>query len=131
MTKKSILIFSNLKKASKVFDRFRKRLNDDQDKYGAVQAFEFCYELAWKAMAKVLDSENNPGFSPKDTVRKAVKLNLISNFEIWLHFHELRNLTVHTYNEDNLEEIIESFDDFSRELNLLILNLEQYETVTT
>lgn len=44
--KKQVLIFSNLKKASKVFEKFRKRLNDDQDKFGAVQAFEFCYKLA-------------------------------------------------------------------------------------
>lgn len=131
MEKKSVLMFSNLKKATQIFERFRKRLNDDQDKSGAVQAFEFCYELAWKAMAKVLDSENNSAFSPKDAIRKAVKLNLISDFEIWLKFHELRNLTVHTYNEDNLEEIIESFEDFSRELNLLISSLEKYETVAT
>ena len=131
MTKAPALIFTNLKRASKVFERFRKRLNDDQDKSGAVQAFEFCYELAWKAMSKVLESENSPTFSPKDAIRKAVKLGLISGFEIWLKFHELRNLTVHTYDEDNLEEIVSSFDDFSAELNLLISNLEKYETVTT
>lgn len=81
-------------------------------------------------MAKVLDSEGSSAFSPKDAIRKAVKLNLISNFEIWLKFHELRNLTVHTYNEDNLEEIIAAFDIFSSELTLLILNLEKYETIT-
>lgn len=37
---------SYFKKAQAVFEKFRQNLTTDQEKAGAVQSFEFCYELA-------------------------------------------------------------------------------------
>ncbi len=43
---------SKLIKAQQVFERFRTDMKDDRDQAGAVQAFEFCYELSWKMMRR-------------------------------------------------------------------------------
>lgn len=45
---------TSLLKARTVFERFRSDMKDDRDEAGAVQAFEFCYELTWKTLKKEL-----------------------------------------------------------------------------
>lgn len=113
-----------IKKAQNVFEKFRQNLNTDQEKAGAVQAFEFCYELAWKLMKRVLESRGLEVGSPKDTFRKAFEEGLIEDPEIWFEFQRKRNLSSHTYNEDNLDIIVDSFDQFSLKLSNLLLKLE-------
>ena len=113
-----------IEKAQKVFEKFRKNLGTDQEKAGAVQAFEFCYELAWKLMKRFLKLRGQETGSPKDTFRKAFQEKIISDPELWFEFQKLRNLTVHTYNEENLDLIVASFDRFSEELHLLLSRIE-------
>jgi hypothetical protein len=48
--------------------------------------------------------------------------------EKWFHFQQLRNLTTHTYEYENMKKIIESFDDFSKELGLVISKWGKYVT---
>lgn len=113
-----------LLKAQAVFEQFRIDMVDDRDKAGAVQAFEFCYELAWKLMKKVLESRGQEVGSPKDTFRKAAIEGLIDNPELWFEFQQKRNLTTHTYERANLQLIVNTFDLFSEELKSLILRIE-------
>jgi len=114
----------SLLKAQSRFELFRKKLVTDQDKAGAIQAFEFCYELAWKTMRKALALRGIEVNSPRETFREASREHFIPNPEPWFEFLKKRNLTVHTYDEENAEEIIRSFDSFSIELAQLIRNLE-------
>ncbi len=111
---------SNILKAQEVFERFRKNMFDDQSKAGAVQAFEFSYELSWRLMKRVLESRGLEVGSPKDTFRKAVHEQLIDDPEVWFDFQKKRNLTVHTYKEENLENVISIFDTFSIEMDKFI-----------
>ena len=111
-------------KAREVFESFRKDMVTERDKAGAVQAFEFSYELAWKLMKRVLESRGLEVGSPKDTFRQAVHERLIENPEIWFEFQKKRNLTVHTYRDENLENILSIFDIFSAELNKFIEKLK-------
>lgn len=113
-----------IKKAQAVFEKFRQNLNSEQEKAGAVQSFEFCYELAWKLMKRILESRGLEVGSPKDTFRKAWEEGLITNPEIWFEFQQKRNLSVHTYNQDCLEDIIKSFESFSYELALFLNKAE-------
>lgn len=115
---------SKVIKARDVFERFRKNLVTDQDKAGAVQAFEFSYELSWKIMKRVLQSRGLEVGSPKDTFRKAVHEKLIDDPEIWFEFQKKRNLTTHIYDEEELEVVLSIFDHFSFELNKLIDRLK-------
>ena len=116
---------SKLKKAKNVFEEFRIDLQSDRDKAGAIQAFEFCYELSWKTMKRVLGLRGQETGSPKDTFRKAAEEKLIDDPELWFEFQKKRNLTSHTYERENLELIVSIFDVFSKEMDKLIIRIEQ------
>ena len=119
--------FEQLIKAQQVFEEFRQNMVTNRDKAGAIQAFEFCYELSWKAMKKALDLLGQESASPKDTFRKAAKEKIISDPEIWFEFQMKRNLTVHTYRQENIDSIIGIFDLFSTEFNSLITKIKELE----
>jgi nucleotidyltransferase substrate binding protein (TIGR01987 family) len=119
-----ILDISKLIKAQHVFERFRIDMKDDRDKAGAVQAFEFCYELCWKMMKRFLTLRGQETGSPKDTFRKAALEKLIDDPEVWFEFQKKRNLTTHTYEQENLEAIVNIFDHFSQEMAILIKRLQ-------
>ncbi|MBA3239089.1 MAG: nucleotidyltransferase substrate binding protein [Parachlamydiaceae bacterium] len=114
-------------KAREIFERFRIGMQDDRDQAGAIQAFEFCYELAWKMMKRVLESRGLEVGSPKDTFRKAALEKLIDDPELWFEFQKKRNLTSHTYEQENVETILTIFDVFSKELDQFIQRLRALE----
>lgn len=49
---------SHILKAQQLFESFRRDLTTDKDKTAVVQTFEFCYELSWKLMNRVLRSRS-------------------------------------------------------------------------
>ena len=58
-------------KAFKKFESFRQNLNTEQEQAGAIQAFEYCYELSWKYMRKLLAVRGKIVNSPRETFRMA------------------------------------------------------------
>jgi hypothetical protein len=42
---------------------------NDYEKTGAIKAFEFCYELSWKTLKKVLEIQGKEVNNPRDTFR--------------------------------------------------------------
>ena len=119
--------YSKLIKAQCMFEKFRQDMQDERDQAGAIQAFEFCYELAWKMMKRFLESRGAEVGSPKDTFRKAALERLIDDPELWFEFQMKRNLTSHTYEYENVIAILEIFDLFSQELEKLILRFKEFE----
>ena len=115
---------TKLIKAQQIFEKFRQGMEDDRDKAGAIQAFEFCYELSWKMMKRFLAARGQDTGSPKDTFRKAAIEKLIDDPEVWFEFQKKRNLTTHTYEQENLEAIVAIFDHFSQEMKTLIEQLK-------
>lgn len=115
---------SSLIKEKDTFERFRQNLTNDQEKAGAIQSFEFSFELAWKMMKRILDKKGVNVNSPRDTFRQAALNKLIVNPEPWFDFLVKRNLTSHCYDQKYVEQIINKFDEFSKELNSFINNLE-------
>ena len=126
MVDKNLLLkaLTNLRRAQVVFEKFRIDMKDDRDKAGATQAFEFCYELSWKTMRRFLQERGVEVNSPEETFRKAALEGIIKDPEIWFVYQEIRNLTVHTYEESALNTIINHFDNFSKDLYELIKTLE-------
>ena len=114
---------TNLLCARGVFERFRKHLDSDQEQAGAIQAFEFSYELAWKTMKRILSKRGVDVQAPRDAFREAARNRLIRNPEDWFLFLEKQNLTSHTYKEENALASIKILDRFSTCLTELITNL--------
>ena len=114
-----------LKKAYMTLKRFIESASTEIEQAGVVQAFEFCFELSWKTIKKVLAKEGIVVNSPRESFREAGRNELIENVRLWLDFIIIRNKTVHTYNELVLKEIIDIVSIFEKELNKLIAKLEK------
>lgn len=114
---------ASLVKAYETFARFKSNLVTDQDKAGAIQAFEFTFEQAWKTLKKVLVHKGLECGSPRDTFRVAAVDGLIINPTKWFVYLEKRNLTSHTYNQEIVDLIVACFDDFGRDVESILTAL--------
>lgn len=72
---------------------------------GAIQNFEFCYELLWKTLQKYADSLGRKIVSPKEAFQFAREAGLIQDEKLWLDMIQDRNETVHTYDHEAAERI--------------------------
>jgi len=126
MNENSPIDFTKIFKAQGIFERFRKDMINDRDKAGAIQSFEFCYELAWKMMKRVLESRGMEVGSPKDTFRKAALEGMIDDPEVWFEFQMKKNLSSHTYEQENVDAILLIFDRFSYVLSKFLQKIGDF-----
>ena len=67
---------------------------------GVIQRFEFCTELAWKAVREYLIDQGHTEInSPKAVMKQAYADGLVSEGELWISLLNDRNLTSHIYDE--------------------------------
>ncbi|MCE8159082.1 MAG: nucleotidyltransferase substrate binding protein [Candidatus Moeniiplasma glomeromycotorum] len=92
---------------------------------GAIQAFEVCYELAWKTCRKILSLRGTHVYTSKEVFRIAGLEGLIPNAETWFDYVEKRNITVHEYYEKIMGEVYPILPHFLKNLDLLIKNLKK------
>ena len=83
---------------------------------GAVQAFEVGYELSWKLLKKVLNYQGKEALFPREVFRLSAQWGLIKDPKLWFKFGEKRNITVHTYDADVLEDIFSILPRFLEEI---------------
>lgn len=106
----------SLLKAFVKFEHYRANDKTEQERAGTIQAFEFCFELAWKTMKRILAERGLVANSPKEVFRLAALDGLIDNPELWFEFLRKRNMTVHTYDQDEADDIIAICPQFSQAL---------------
>jgi len=94
-------------------------LNQEKDEFvrdSVVQRFEYTYELAWKLMARQLEidigKEPVDRFSRKELFRIAAQKGLLESAATWIHYHNCRNITSHTYNENTAEDVYATAKEF-------------------
>ncbi|MFH1372097.1 MAG: nucleotidyltransferase substrate binding protein [Planctomycetota bacterium] len=135
------LDLSSLRKAVESLERTLKVANnkdlmagyDDDTKdairAGVIQNFEFTYEMCWKFMKRrleiVLGSVYVDGISRHELFRLAAENQLIRNVEQWMEYHDARNETSHTYDEERTVEIFEVAGPFSIDARKFMENLEK------
>jgi len=102
---------------SAAVDRLREALDQPADsdllRAGCIQYFEFCFELAWKAI-KVVAAEQGlePCPSPKACLKAAFALGWIAEEAVWLKMLEARNRMSHTYDAKRALEVYLQLGDF-------------------
>lgn len=88
---------------------------------GAIKCFEYCYELSWKLMQKILKHQGASDVnSPRAVFALANKNGLIDDLNAWISFIEKRNMTVHTYDGELANFVFESLPFFLEHLSLFI-----------
>ena len=107
-------------------------LSDDQQeviKAGVIQNFEFTYELCWKFMkrwlAKNLGATYVDGVTRRELFRLSAENRLITNVERWMEYHDARNETSHTYDQDTADEIFKAARAFFPDAQKLLKILEE------
>jgi nucleotidyltransferase substrate binding protein (TIGR01987 family) len=117
---------------SKALERFGEALAEDQSNPlaidGSIQRFEFCFELGWKLIKKLLmDVEGIEALSPKRALQFAYQVGWIDDEVLWLKMLNDRNLTSHTYREDYALEIYSHLASHLVAMKLLKSKLEHFE----
>jgi len=95
---------------------------------GVIQNFEFTYELCWKFMQRWIRLNSSPAdadpVTRKDLFRQAARLALIASPERWFDYAECRNITSHTYNEEDAERVFQAAERFIHDAQALLSRLE-------
>jgi len=74
---------------------------------GAIQNFEICYEVCWKTLKKMAESEGRSAASPRTAFQYAFEARFITNEPIWVEMIKDRNLTTHIYDQATAEKIFQ------------------------
>ncbi len=71
------------------------------EKEGAVQRFEFTFELAWKTLKDYLEDGGivPDQITPSTVIKQAFAAKIISDGQLWIDMLRCRNLMSHTYDE--------------------------------
>lgn len=98
----------------------------DLERDGAIQRYEYTFELAWKSMRRVLVSlgRNNVSSSPKPVIRDAAEEGLIGNVTRWFGFLEARNLSTHIYSQEEAEKVLKTAIEFLPEAKTLLAKIK-------
>lgn len=96
----------------------------DLEKAGCIQYFEFCFELAWKAIQAL---SREAGFSecnsPKACLKQAFSLHWLDDEVLWLEMLSDRNKMAHTYSAADAMNVYESLNRFLPKFQDLLKSL--------
>lgn len=95
------------------------------ERTAAIKNFELTYELAWKAMKRLLEfreAENLPTTS--SVIKKAFKYGLIDDEKNWLEIIQLCNKAVHTYGETLANSVYEKLADTLSSFNYCLQRMK-------
>lgn len=103
---------------------------------GAIQKFEFVYELSLKMMTRQLkimaiSDESGELNDFRGILREALKKGLIKEIEEWIGFRKMRNITSHTYNYEKAMMVYNHISGFLISSGFLLQELEKYHEPTT
>lgn len=128
-------IHKALKSLKKSIDLIAERKDDDLELFLAlrdsvVQRFEYTYELSWKMIQRWIAENVNPEsaepvYSRKELYRLAARNGLIRDPLTWFDYHKARNISAHTYNEKNAEQVFEAAKKMVDDVEYLITELDK------
>ena len=102
---------------------------DDLARDGAIQRFEYTYELSWKLMKRHLEwtgTLDTHRLGKKDIFRQAARAGLLTNPERWFAHHEARNESTHAYDANIAAKVFGNISAFAHDAHELLDNLARY-----
>ena len=99
--------FSKLEKAFVKLNEGVNTAEDELEKDGVIQRFEFSLELIWKTLRLFLKNSGIEVKTPKESLKEAFKIGWIKDEKTFLDMLEDRNRTSHIYDKDTSDEILE------------------------
>ena len=123
---------TKLEAISGQFEQALKRLSEalrmpktDIVRDSAIQRFEFGLDLSWKAVKAFLEEKQGIRCaSPKECFREAYRHGLIEYTDQWLRLVDMRNETVHTYNQDLAEKIFNELPGALKHMEKLLNSIK-------
>jgi nucleotidyltransferase substrate binding protein (TIGR01987 family) len=95
-----------------------------RERDGAIQRFEYTFELSWKVAKRVLGEHGIEALTPKNVIRELANKGWIDNPELWMAFLRARNQTSHTYQDLTADEVFKTIQAFPTECTKLINKLK-------
>lgn len=98
---------------------------------GAIQAFEFTYELSHKMLKRYLENTEPSadvveGMAFETLIRTGNERGLLlSDVSVWRNYRAKRGTTSHTYNEEKAEVVFENIPLFLKEAQYLLQALKE------
>lgn len=77
------------------------------EKDGVIQRFEFTFELFWKCLKTVLEDKGIACKSPKDCLKEAFRMGIITDESAALNMLDDRNKMSHIYSKEESEKIFQ------------------------
>ena len=132
------LQLDSLVKSIDILERSIKTANrvDDSDedlqetvRAGVIHNFELAYEVSWKMIKRWLkenigDAAVDSGVTRRDIFRLGAENHLIVDVERWMEYHEARNSTSHTYDEEAASNVFLVAAEFVHDAKQLLRVLE-------
>jgi len=97
---------------------FEKVLNFDLKEFPSfiimarIKSFEICYELTWKCIKDYVYAIGEECKSPMACFKLGIAQGLIGANTNWKKLVEDRNLSTHTYNNENAKELEKNLKDY-------------------
>jgi len=102
--------------------------DDDVVRDGAIQRFEYPYELAMKFIKRVLEVIFADAVDPlayRDLLRTAAERGLIADVEQWFLYRDARNKTSHTYDGKVAAEVFRVIPSFLPDAKALLIRFQE------
>ena len=119
LLKRANLLLNDLNKALLRLGEALKRPEDEFVRDAAIQRFEFCFELAWKAIQSAARLEGQDCASPRSAFSVAWRNGWSSDETAWLDMLDERNKTSHTYREPMAKEVFANLPKYLPHLDQL------------
>ena len=115
--------FDNFQKTYLLLERALEIADPSEvERAGLIQFFEMAFELSWKLMKDYLEEEGFTVKTPKDAIKQALQVDIITDGHGWMDALNDRNLTTHTYEEATAIEVAKKIkEDYATLLKELYL----------
>lgn len=82
----------------------------DLEKEGAIQRFEYTFELAWKTLMDYLiySGVAFDQITPRSVIKEAFAAKILMDGQVWIDMLEQRNLMSHTYDDESFKIVFNS-----------------------